>query len=85
MGDQDCTQCPPNSFSLLYKQTCIFEGKREKPKQEKGSHEDVSGGKHVVRASIFEGKRDNVSLKVKGRSRSRPRALTKTSQEENMS
>ncbi len=29
---------------------CIFEGKKGKPKQAKGSHEDVSGGKHVVRA-----------------------------------
>ena len=29
---------------------CIFEGKREKPKQAKGTQEDVSGGKHVIRA-----------------------------------
>ena len=27
---------------------CIFEGKKGKSKQAKGSHEDVSGGKHVV-------------------------------------
>ena len=29
---------------------CIFEGKREKPKQANGTQEDISGGKHVVRA-----------------------------------
>jgi hypothetical protein len=23
MGDQDCTECPPNSFSLLYEQTTV--------------------------------------------------------------
>jgi len=27
---------------------CNVEGKREKPKQAKGTHEDVSGGKHVA-------------------------------------
>jgi ribonuclease HI len=39
---------------------CIFEGKREKPKQAKGTQEDVSGGKHVVRARSW-WKRGDVS------------------------
>ena len=39
---------------------CIFEGKKGKPKQAKGSHEDVSGGKHVVRARSW-WKRGDVS------------------------
>jgi hypothetical protein len=39
---------------------CIFEGKREKPKQAKGTHEDVSGGNHVVRARSW-WKRGDVS------------------------
>ena len=39
---------------------CIFEGKKGKSKQAKGSHEDVSGGKHVVRARSW-WKRGDVS------------------------
>jgi ribonuclease HI len=39
---------------------CIFEGKREQPKQAKGTQEDVSGGKHVVRARSW-WKRGDVS------------------------
>jgi hypothetical protein len=39
---------------------CIFEGKRETPKQAKGTQEDVSGGKHVVRARSW-WKRGDVS------------------------
>ena len=39
---------------------CIFEGKREKPKQAKGTQEDISGGKHVVRARSW-WKRGDVS------------------------
>jgi hypothetical protein len=39
---------------------CIFEGKREKPKQANGTQEDISGGKHVVRARSW-WKRGDVS------------------------
>jgi ribonuclease HI len=39
---------------------CIFEGKREKPKQAKSTQEDISGGKHVVRARSW-WKRGDVS------------------------
>jgi hypothetical protein len=39
---------------------CIFEGKREKPKQARGTQEDSLGGKHVVRARSW-WKRGDVS------------------------
>ena len=39
---------------------CIFEGKRKKPKQARGTQEDISGGKHVVRARSW-WKRGDVS------------------------
>jgi hypothetical protein len=40
---------------------CIFEGKREKPKQANDTQENVSGGKHVVRTRSW-WKRNDVSV-----------------------